>query len=104
MKTLGYELLPASNDQDQKTSPHTRKAPYQYGWDWGPRFVTCGVWKTARLEAWDEARLVDVQVVQNNLSRVRRDANMNMLRVWGGGYYEMDDFYELCGELEVRVW
>ena len=58
MKTLGYEL-PASNDQGEKTSPHTRKAPYQFGWDWGPRFVTCGVWKPARLEAWDDARCAD---------------------------------------------
>ncbi|MET0650412.1 MAG: glycoside hydrolase family 2 protein [Pyrinomonadaceae bacterium] len=248
MKALGYEL-PAPNDQGEKTSPHTRKAPYQYGWDWGPRFVTCGLWKPARLEAWDDARLAGLHVVQNQLGtetaqltaqvevestaasdavifvedpsdrrvaarqtvklspgvnrfalklsipnpqlwwpaglgsqklytlRARltsgsgnkasdelstrvglrtlelrqqtdaagksfmfvvngvpvfakganwvpadsfpervtreryrhliesaRDANMNMLRVWGGGYYEMDDFYELCDELGIMVW
>src|SRR6201989_1789340 len=68
MKTLGYEL-PASNDQGEKTSPHTRKAPYQYGWDWGPRFVTSGIWRPVRLEAWDEARLVDLHVVQNQLGK-----------------------------------
>jgi beta-mannosidase len=248
MKALGYEL-PAVNDQGEKTSPHTRKAPYQYGWDWGPRFVTSGVWRPARLEAWDNARLLDLHVLQNGLSkeaaqltaevevesagdmnavlevvdpadrrasarqpvalraganrfavkldipnpqlwwpaglgaqklytlrarlftgggdkpsdelstrvglrtlelrqqpdaegksftfvvngvpvfakganwvpadsfptrvtRARyrrliesaRDANMNMLRVWGGGFYEADDFYELCDELGILVW
>lgn len=31
-------------------------------------------------------------------------ANMNLLRIWGGGYYESDDFYELCDQRGIMVW
>jgi beta-mannosidase len=33
-----------------------------------------------------------------------KEANMNMLRVWGGGVYESEDFYELCDEKGIMIW
>ncbi|WP_113653503.1 beta-mannosidase [Pedobacter namyangjuensis] len=38
------------------------------------------------------------------LLMMAKEANMNMLRVWGGGIYENDDFYNLCDSLGIYVW
>lgn len=61
MKDLGYEL-PADNDQAGKTSPYTRKAPYHYGWDWGPSLVTSGLWKNVLLVGYKEFYLKELMI------------------------------------------
>ncbi|HDK36110.1 MAG TPA: glycoside hydrolase family 2 protein, partial [Bacteroidetes bacterium] len=68
IKDLPY-TLPAGNEQEFKTSPYTRKEPYQYGWDWGPRFVTMGIWQPVYLDVWNDAHLSGVWIQQKNLSK-----------------------------------
>ncbi|MEG1372201.1 MAG: glycoside hydrolase family 2 protein, partial [Mucinivorans sp.] len=61
--------LPADNDKgDVKTSVFTRKAPYNFGWDWGPRFLTVGIWKPVHLVGWLTARIDDVQFIETSQS------------------------------------
>jgi beta-mannosidase len=46
--------------------PHLRKAPCQFGWDWGPQLPPIGIWKGIRLEAMGGARLADVHLRQHH--------------------------------------
>ena len=131
---------------------YARKAQYHFGWDWGPKFLTCGIWKKVRIEGWNGLRFTiqnrmavsTVRLIQHPdtfgtgfyfekegkpiyakganwipgdmfLPRLKKEdyrrmllsakaANMNMLRVWGGGIYEDDVFYDLCDSLGMMVW
>ncbi|MEI2690934.1 MAG: glycoside hydrolase family 2 protein [Anaerolineae bacterium] len=44
--------------------PHVRKAPCQFGWDWGPQLPPVGIWKDIRLQGFESARLADVHLRQ----------------------------------------
>lgn len=63
---------PASNDVgEHKVSVYTRKAPYHYGWDWGPRLVTSGIWRPVYLRTWNKAQIKDVWFKQKTLTALR---------------------------------
>ncbi len=51
--------IPHQEPDESRTRAFTRKAAYQYGWDWGPRYVTSGIWRSVHLEAWSGARIID---------------------------------------------
>ena len=48
-----------------KGSGWVRKAPYMFGWDWGPALLTCGIWRDISVVAFD-ARLGDVAIRQDH--------------------------------------
>ena len=60
---------PADNDHHEKhLSVFSRKAPYSYGWDWGIRMVTSGVWRPVTLRFYDIATISDYHVRQLSLT------------------------------------
>lgn len=60
---------PAENDKSEdKLSVYCRKAPCHFGWDWGPRFVTSGIYLPIYLQGVTPVRITDVQVSQVSLT------------------------------------
>ncbi|RAK20937.1 beta-mannosidase [Flavobacterium aquaticum] len=60
-KKLSYTL-------PEKERVFVRKAQYQFGWDWGPRFVTAGIWKKVQLKFWNSAKIESVKYNQKVLN------------------------------------
>jgi beta-mannosidase len=52
----------------EKERVFVRKAQYQFGWDWGPRFVTAGIWKKVQLKFWNSAKIESVNYDQKVLN------------------------------------
>jgi len=50
-----------------------RKAQYQFGWDWGPRLVTAGIWKDVKLNFWNQAKLENIKIEQKVLTKQKAD-------------------------------
>jgi beta-mannosidase len=57
-------VQPLKGGGDIPGGPHLRKAPCQWGWDWGPKLPPIGIWKDIRMEGTSQARLEDVLVRQ----------------------------------------
>jgi beta-mannosidase len=47
---------------------YIRKAAYEHGWDWGPTFVTSGIWRPASLSLWDNAEITDLNIQQADIT------------------------------------
>jgi len=46
----------------------TRKAQFQYGWDWGPKLNTLGIWRPITLNAWNDSKIEDIYIKQKELT------------------------------------
>ena len=60
------------------TDPYVRKAPYSFGWDWGPRFVNEGIWKDVHLATWDNVRLGRLHIAQPHVDAASASIEANL--------------------------
>ncbi len=77
--------------------------------EWGEsfQFRANGVPFFAKGANWIPADSFITRLSDDHYRRLLEDAtvaHMNMLRVWGGGIYEQDIFYDLCDELGITIW
>ncbi len=77
--------------------------------EWGEsfQFACNGIPYFAKGANWIPADVFAPRLTEADYDRLLNDtvsANMNMLRVWGGGLYEDDRFYDLCDEYGVTIW
>lgn len=75
-------------------SPHLRKAQCHFGWDWGPRLVTSGIWQPVFLKAWNNARIVDLRIVQNEITREKASLTAE---------FEIDAEVDVDVKLQLKV-
>ncbi|MDD2600836.1 MAG: glycoside hydrolase family 2 protein [Kiritimatiellae bacterium] len=108
-KVLALDFAyPAVNDQsenggllERKVSVFARKAGYHYGWDWGPRLVTMGIWRPVYLEHWDELRFEDVHITTREITPASAQVEVKV-EVDSG--IECDAVLEVVGDASGRVY
>lgn len=75
-------IYEAVNDQsenggifDKRVSVFARKAGYHYGWDWGPRLVTSGIWRPVSLQGWSDIKIDNLFVETQDIEKGKAHLN-----------------------------
>ena len=101
---MGYEIPISGNDLaeigqvegNKRVSVFNRKAGYHFGWDWGPRLVTSGIWKPVILKSWNNFKIEDVyihQELKNDFARLNAFVEIS--------FDENYNEEEICLEIKV---
>jgi beta-mannosidase len=86
-----YAKLPNKLPGDERVV--ARKAAYHFGWDWGPKFLTSGVWRSIYIREWQSVNFLGIQFIQKNLT----DSIANMVA-------QVTMFAELDDPAEIRLF
>ena len=101
--SLGYDISSFNGNDlaeigkvegNKRVSVFTRKAPYHFGWDWGPRLVTSGIWQPINIKTWNYFNIEDLYIRQISL-----DENASLVaEIELESYLEID---EMISEIYV---
>jgi len=94
----------------EKERVFVRKAQYQFGWDWGPRFVTAGIWKKVQLKLWNNATFEDAKHEQvyvseklaklNFILQIKSQKDQEIKIFHNEKYY---NFYLIKGKNQLKI-
>jgi beta-mannosidase len=59
-------------------SSYVRKEPCNFGWDWGPTLITCGIWRPISLVGFDRARIEDIAITQDHSRKDKVTLNVTV--------------------------
>jgi beta-mannosidase len=95
-------VYPAENDRtEDKVSAYVRKAAYHFGWDWGPKFVTSGVWRPVHL---DRAKTGRIRDIAHEIVGLDDDVATVAFTIEVEAFHETDATIELtCAEVGVST-
>ncbi|MFY9911540.1 MAG: glycoside hydrolase family 2 protein, partial [Candidatus Sulfotelmatobacter sp.] len=102
---IGKQVAARSELKTGLRSIELRRVPDEWGKSF--EFVVNGIMvyaKGADVIPFDSFPNRVTPEIHRNILQSAVDAHMNMVREWGGGYYESDDFYDICDELGLMVW
>jgi beta-mannosidase len=107
LKKQGFPL-PSPNDQSEigamgedKVGIFMRKPGYHFGWDWGPRLVTSGIWQPVILKAWNTARVIDVFYEQQKVNAAKAEI-LTHVQIQAAVAGEMEISVETAGRQVVK--
>lgn len=99
--SLNYIIPVSGNDLseigglgEKRVGVFTRKAAYHFGWDWGPRLVTSGIWRPVIFSAWNKVKIRDLFIQDLKIE----ETNANLL-----AYIELEATEDIRVELEIKV-
>ena len=85
----------------------TRKAQFQYGWDWGPKLKTSGIWRPVTLTVWNDYKIDDVYIEQRKLNdslaecfiEIKKQSNLEIDRNLTYEIYVNDSLLKTSNEI-----